>query len=79
VTQGVGPEFKPQYWGGKKVHDQDIRGLCFSFWFCFGRGGVWIFLRQSGQMPVAYAYNPSCSGGRDQEDLSSKLAQKNSS
>jgi hypothetical protein len=30
-------------------------------------------------VPVAHAYNPSYSGGRDQEDLSSKPAQENSS
>jgi hypothetical protein len=29
--------------------------------------------------PVSHAYNPSCSGGRDQEDHSSKLAWENSS
>jgi hypothetical protein len=34
--------------------------------------------RQS-QVPVAHACNPSYSGGRDQEDHSSKPAQKNSS
>jgi hypothetical protein len=32
------------------------------------------------QVPVAaHAYNPSCSGGRDQEDHSSKPARENSS
>jgi hypothetical protein len=31
------------------------------------------------QAPVAHACNPSYSGGRDQEDLGSKLAQANSS
>jgi hypothetical protein len=30
-------------------------------------------------MQVAQAYNPSCLGGRDQEDHGSKLAQANSS
>jgi hypothetical protein len=30
------------------------------------------------QVPVAHACNPSYSGGRDQEDCSSKLAQANS-
>jgi hypothetical protein len=33
----------------------------------------------NGQAPVAQAYNPSYSGGRDQEDHSSKPAQANSS
>jgi hypothetical protein len=31
------------------------------------------------QPPVAHTYNPSYSGGRDQEDCSSKLAPANSS
>jgi hypothetical protein len=30
--------------------------------------------QQPGQAPVAYAYNPSYSGGRDQEDHGSKPA-----
>jgi hypothetical protein len=37
------------------------------------------FKTHIGQAPVAYAYNPSYSGGRDQEDCSSKPAQVNSS
>jgi hypothetical protein len=32
-----------------------------------------------GQVPLAHAYNPSYSRGRDQEDCSSKPAQANSS
>jgi hypothetical protein len=32
-----------------------------------------------GWVPVTHAYNPSYSGGRDQEDHSSKPAQANSS
>jgi hypothetical protein len=35
--------------------------------------------RENSQTPVAHAYNPSCSGGRDQEDLGSKPAWANSS
>jgi hypothetical protein len=31
------------------------------------------------QAPVAHTYNPSCSGGRDQEDGTSKSARANSS
>jgi hypothetical protein len=34
---------------------------------------------QPSQEPVAYAYNPSYAGGRDQEDCGSKPAWANSS
>jgi hypothetical protein len=40
-------------------------------WFIHSKTlGSWV--------PVAHAYNPSYSGGRDQEDLGSKPAQANS-
>jgi hypothetical protein len=35
--------------------------------------------KEVGQVPVAHSYNPSYSGGRDQEDRSSKPAWANSS
>jgi hypothetical protein len=36
------------------------------------------FKESKSQLPVAHAWNPSYSGGRDQEDSGSKSAQENS-
>jgi hypothetical protein len=45
-------------------------------WLIEGKFQVWKY--SLNQVPAAHIYNPSYSGGRDQEDQSSKSAQENS-